>query len=161
MSCLLLGMLKSQGDYLQSPIDDLDSFYYTAQWAVAFNDGHAGKVDEGKGSDSFRAMIAGEDRENACFLVLGDLSGAWMLSDGWRDRHGYGLFFQKSLSVLAPWKVSLNALRGEWARVMDKAHDLSDEGKKSHLHYNFLLYGYRGVLSYFEIFNEHCDTLSC
>ena len=37
MSDQLLQAMELDVDYLQSPVDDLFSFYFTMQWAAAFN----------------------------------------------------------------------------------------------------------------------------
>jgi len=48
-----VGTLRRPRSYLSSPIDNLQSFYYTTQWAAAFNDG-AGGGTTGSRFKSFR-----------------------------------------------------------------------------------------------------------
>lgn len=48
MSVGSVDTLRSSSTYLHSPVDVLESFYYTTQWTVAFNDGWSGGRHDGK-----------------------------------------------------------------------------------------------------------------
>ena len=82
--------------YLNSPIDDLQSFYYTTQWAAASNDGAGEGRYNGIEIQEFREMIAGDKRERASSLVRDDLLPATAGVE-------YGPFFAQSLALLSPW----------------------------------------------------------
>ena len=69
MSFKLLETLEVPEPYLHSPVDDLESFYYTAQWAVAFNDGASGGKYDGTKIRRFREKITGQNRSEAKFVV--------------------------------------------------------------------------------------------
>ena len=60
MSNKLVATLGKPRPHLHSPVDDLQSFYYTTQWAVAFNDGTSGGKYDGPEIQDFREMIAGD-----------------------------------------------------------------------------------------------------
>src|SRR5258705_1183914 len=93
MSSRLVNTLRTTKPYLHSPVDDLESFYYTAQWAVAFNDGASGGRYNGIELQDFREMIAGSEREQANAMVRDELCPIPSEAE-------YGSFFAWSLSLL-------------------------------------------------------------
>ena len=152
MSLGLLNTLRVKQSYLHSPVDDLQSFYFTAQWAAAFNDGASGKKHDGAEIKWFREMIVGEKRSEATYSVRD------YLRPGTADIAGYGLFFVHSLAVLSPWLAKLGAMVRDWNHVMIRAKGLG-EGMEKYLAQNFLISGYRGVGEYFELVHEHRESL--
>ena len=62
--------------YLHSPVNNLESFYHTAQWPVAFNNGASGKKHNGGGIREFREKILGDRRLSA---ILGSVDIPWFL----------------------------------------------------------------------------------
>ena len=155
MSDALLNTLDIPKDHLHSPIDDLDSFFFTMQWAAAFNDGASGKRHDTREIQHFRDRISGRDRGNATPMVQNMLR-----HDDPDTLEEYGPFFTCSLSVLAPWIQKLVDLRRAWRRsIMNKAEDLGDEEKEKFLRSNFLIWGYRGVAEYLELVYENRASL--
>jgi hypothetical protein len=160
MSSFLLSLglwwhaLRIRAPYLHSPVDDLESFYYTAQWAAAFNDGASGRKYDGGGIKRFRSMIASDEREGATLMVERELTHTTN-----REAAEYGAFFTSSLALLSPWVKKLSSLRIDWRAVMYQVQDLDDKDREKHLHPSFLIYGYRGVKEYFELVHEHRASL--
>jgi len=150
MSRRLVRTLWNPSPYLHSPVDDLESFYYTAQWAAAFNDGANGGKYDGSEIQKFREMIAGDMRNEAYLMVLEEL-----YPDEGGQAEAYGPFFAHSLAFLNPWLVKVNALGREWASVLKKAGEFKDEEKEKYLDFHFLVYGYRGVGEYFELIHKN------
>jgi len=140
------------GPYLHSPIEDLHSFYYTAQWAAAFNDGASGRKHNGIMNRKFRELVAGELRWRAVAMVQ-DLVPSLAVSEG------YSPFFAQSLVLLGPWWARFIALNRDWSVVMSKAGALEGKDKEKYLGLNFLIFGYRGVVEYFELLHEHRASL--
>ena len=136
MSQNLVDVLWSSKSCLHSPVDDLESFYYTAQWAAAFNDGASGKKYDGGGIREFREKISGDKRLSAFREVQTRYSGFWE-----RKEQEYGAFFASSAALLRPWLGKLDALISDWSRVVDQVEDLEDTKMKEHLTDNFLVYG--------------------
>ena len=147
MSDELVDTLWTRQPYLHSPFDDLKSFYYTAQWAVAFNDGAKEGKFNGAKIEYFRQMIAGDDRSRATTMVRDEIIP---------DIEGkeYGPFFAHSLSLLGPWHEKLATLGRDWKRVAGRDAVPGNEEEKR-LGLDFLIYGYRGVGEYFELLHEH------
>jgi len=150
MSRRLVRTLWNPSPYLHSPVDDLESFYYTAQWAAAFNDGANGGKYDGSGIETFREMIAGDMRNGAYLMVQEDLYPVRR-----RQAEAYGPFFAHSLAFLNPWLAKVNALGRGWDSMLEEAEELDGENKAKHLHSQFLVHGYRGVGEYFELVHEH------
>ena len=152
MSDGLIRTLRRPEPYLHSPVDDLESFYYTAQWAAAFNDGANGRKHDGAKIQEFREMIAGDERPLATGMVQKSLDP---LTAGSK----YGPFFASSLSLLVPWLDRFVTLRRDWNRVENRAAEFNSKDKETHLGLNFLIYGYRGVAEYLELVHEHRASL--
>ena len=137
--------------YLHSPVDDLESFYYTAQWAAAFNDGASGGRFNGPEIQEFRKMIAGGERAQA----TDEVTSLSPRSAGAQ----YGPFFALSLPLLASWWSKFVALRRHWTDVLDDASLGDGEDREKYLRLNFYIFGYRGVAEYLELVHEHCESL--
>ena len=138
--------------YLHSPVDDLNSFCYTAQWAAAFNDGASGGKHNGIKIQRFREMIADDRRAVAVSMVRDILRSPGANAE-------YGPFFAQSLALLSPWWTKLAVLTGDWDIEMDQAGALEGKDKEERLRLNFLIFGYRGVREYFELVHEHRASL--
>ena len=138
--------------YLHSPVDDLHSFCYTAQWAAAFNDGASGEKHDGMEIQEFREMIADERRALAVYSVQHSLRSPGTKAE-------YGPFFAQFLALLSPWWIKLATLVGDWDIEMDQASALEGKDKEERLRLNFLIFGYRGVREYFELVHEHRASL--
>jgi len=147
MSQDLLNTLWVSRPHFHSPVDDLQSFYYTAQWAAAFNDGASGEKYDSNDIREFREMISGGRRFAADHIVLSK-------NHDFMAR-AYGSFFAHSAAILQPWLQRLNTLAADWSSIMTHAEKLDDAERKDYLDYNFLVYGYRGVGEYFELIHEH------
>ena len=144
--------MRTKKPYLHSPADDFESFYHTAQWAVAFNDGANGRRYDGIDLQHFRKIITGRERELAHTMVLDDLRPI-------RSEAQYGPFFARSLYLLTPWRLKLSKLSSDWYDVLDNAALRNGEDKERYLDLNFLIYGYRGVGEYFKLVHEHRASL--
>jgi len=137
--------------YLHSPVDDLESFYYTAQWAAAFNDGASGGRYNGTKLREFREMIAGGERAQATNEVT-SLSHIFAEVE-------YGPFFARSLRLLAPWRSKFVTLRQDWTEILYNASLRDGNDKEEYLRLNFYIFGYRGVVEYLELVHEHRESL--
>ena len=143
--------LRMHHSHIHSPVDDIESFYYTVLWATAFNDGASGGKHNGTEIQHFRDMIAGDRRELAVFLAE-ILSPRGAMAE-------YGQFFAQSLDLLALWRAKYSALSRAWSRVRYEAAALDGEEKQKYLGLNFLNHGYRGVGEYLELVHEHRASL--
>jgi len=152
MSDALRRSLWTTRSYLHSPVDDLISFCFTAQWAAAFNDGAGGGRYNGIEIQEFREMITGDRRADAVSLARDILRHPSMRTE-------YGPFFARSLDILNPWWIRLTALVGDWSFELGQTGALEGKDKEERLRLNFLIFGYRGVGEYFELVHEHRASL--
>jgi hypothetical protein len=137
------------GSYMSSPASDLESFYYTARWAAAFNEGASGEMYNGDAIREYRKMLL-EQRIVADIVIQESDYSYWE-----KNREVYGPFFVRSMALLQPWSKKLRNLSIAWRSVMRQTRDLSDAEEEEYLAYNFLVYAYRGVREYFEILYQH------
>ena len=151
MSGRLASTLRTANPYLHSPVDDLESFYYTAQWAAAFNDGASGRRHDGIGIQHFRELIVGNQKDRAAIMVRDEL---FPRSAGMT----YGPFFAQSLYLLTPWREKLAILIRDWIQLTETTVG-HNEDKDEFLGLDFLIYGYRGVAEYLELVHEHRASL--
>jgi len=114
----------------------------------------SGGKHDGAGIRRFREKMSGDKRLSAIDEVR------WKYPDFWERREQeYGAFFVKSAALLHPWLKKLDILMADWARLMDQAEYFEDTKMKEHLTDNFFIYGYRGVVEYFELIHEHRASL--
>ena len=147
MSFKLLETLGVPKPYLHSPVDDLESFYFTAQWALAFNDGASGGKYDGTRIRRFR-KITGQNWSEAKFMVQN------FLRPDTADAQ-YGPFFIHFLTFLSRWLEKLAAMGRDRNRAILRAKELSGQDMEKYLGLNSLIYGYRGVGEYLELVHEH------
>ena len=152
MSHNLRMTLRTPNTYLHSPVDDLCSFCYTAQWAAAFNDGASGGKHNGDEIRQFREMISGDQWQDAVYLVQNVLRHA-------SQKVNYGPFFAPFLALLNPWWTKLYALVGDWHFELGEAGTPEGEDKEKRLGLKFLIFAYRGVGEYFELLHKHRGSL--
>ncbi|KAF9649201.1 hypothetical protein BDM02DRAFT_3268903 [Thelephora ganbajun] len=151
----LLDTMWSSDPDLHSPIDDLKSFYYTTQWAAAFNDGASGEKYVGNKIERFRKMIAGSAYEWEWAKAL--VQNVHPTSA--RVVEEYGPFFAQSLVILRPWSTNFGSLGADWEEAIDQTEALDDRDKEKHLAWNFLIFAYRGVKEYFQLLHRHRTSL--
>ncbi|KAJ6466978.1 hypothetical protein C8R45DRAFT_838996 [Mycena sanguinolenta] len=126
--------------YLHSPVDDLHSFYFVAQWAATF---HTSDGDRDRPwLQQLRHQLAGIGRDRATFEIR-----ALQLES---DQEEYGDFLPKCGGFLSDWDGKLSKLerdyKGAYAAV---AND--DVGRLRSL---FMTFAYRGVADYMELFAQ-------
>ena len=147
---LLSVRLWSKQPYMHSPVDDLESFYYTLQWAGAFNDGAEGGLYSGEMIQHLRKDIAGATRSSVLYQVYCCDPSITAASE-----KEYGPFFVRCLALLHVWLRRLTPLRGEWGRLIDQVEELDDVEREECLRPQFLVFGYRGVAEYLELLRDH------
>jgi hypothetical protein len=110
MSRHLLTAAALDKPYLQSPVDDLVSFYFVAQWAVVNN--NRDFPDPAVVSDELqllRKLLAGSlsERELATTMIRESL-----------DSEVYGTFAAECQPILQEWDRRLMMLTQDWRRTL-------------------------------------------
>jgi len=139
-------------------VDDLESFYHTAQWAAAFNDGQSGKTCKADGLQHFRTLIAGPFENRT--LAERDVMTLQPESKLGLEIKKYGPFFGSSAFLLHHWLHKLCTLQGDWEYVMGEAEELEGRYKEEFLVIHFLIFGLRGVKEYFQLLLQCRDLLN-
>ncbi|KAJ7752268.1 hypothetical protein B0H14DRAFT_2980493, partial [Mycena olivaceomarginata] len=149
MSIPLRNAFSASEPYLQSPLDDLWAFFYTAVWATLF---HA-------------------HRPSAEVLAMSNQEIRWGLqvrSPSAQERDGaireiivvktYHTHLPLMLRTMAPvlkdWMSVLDGMADTW---MDRQHEASEAGGIALPDFNNL--AYTGVLEVIRIFTKHRDDL--
>jgi hypothetical protein len=147
MSTDLLNALIDEEPYLQTPIDDLWSFYYVGQWAATYNN----ESLDTKKILRLRKNLVGtlNDREAATIKVT---------SRRGLKASDYGTFLANSQSVLAPWYSQLEELSIAWEK---DTGDLKPETEDRYEVYYTLFKEYtkRGVLEYLRLLVKEYSSL--
>ncbi|KAJ7220514.1 hypothetical protein GGX14DRAFT_354587 [Mycena pura] len=143
MSMRLLDSVGRDRPYLQSPVDDIQSFYYVAQWAAAFNqDG-----DKFEDVEKIRSGLSGDvDAREAASARIRTLAAS--------DANYVGTFLVRCRPLLHAWNSRLTDLSIDFADARDKS------GKESWLKIVFQTFAYRGVADFLEVFQGHKESLA-
>ena len=146
MSDDILNAAENMDEYLQSPIDDLYSFYYTMQWAAAFHDQEFTSKDVPKKLKCLRENLLGtyKDRLYATIEIT-DPSPLSPLD--------YGSFLTQCEPVLGAWYLQLRVIKADWKKCQSKLHGKDFDAKVYiSLFWTFAL---RGVATLAEVVYEH------
>lgn len=152
MSSGLLRSIRLSETYLHSPVDDLESFYYTMQWAAVHNEGSSTGKHETKELEILRAGIFG----SADSRFQGTLLVHRIRPNNQEDAQKFGAFLPKLQPVFKKWYPSILALVESWRAVKD-GFDGTDVSRQYIRH--ALVFAYRGVADYLEIVHKHRKSL--
>jgi len=152
MSSGLLRSVRLSETYLHSPVDDLESFYYTTQWAAVNNEGSSTGRHETDHLKALRAMLSGsaDQRFQATLFVHR------IRRHSKEDAQKFGAFLPKLRPVLKEWYSSILALTESW-RTVKGGFDGSDISRYYIRH--ALVFAYRGVADYLKIVHKHRESL--
>ena len=152
MSSGLLRSIRLSEPYLHSPVDDLESFYYTAQWAAVNNEGSdAGRIEtDDLNTLRARLSVSADIRFQATLLLHR------LRPDNQEDIRKFGAFLPKLQPVLKEWYPSLLMLMKSWRTTKDGAGE-TDASRYYIRH--ALVFAYRGVADYLKIVHEHRGSL--
>jgi len=149
----LLGAYVDE-DYLRSPIDDLWTFYYAAQWAAAYNSNEFSEDAEipprlKKLQNYFRGSMP--ERELATSNI----------SDGQtEDSSEYGKFLAECTPLLRKWQLKVVELQMEWNKRRKALKQKQAEDNPYDIYYPvFREFTDRGVLELLELMEEHFGNL--
>ena len=142
MSDDLRDAIRKNQPHLKSSVDDLESLYWVALWAMVFNIYQPSDVD-------WQSLLKGSKADR------GDVS---------RQLTGY-LGSQHSALVLQfvpflrSWTSRLNDLRDDWKRLLARSRTIPlHKGNFWPFHYH--KFAYRGVADVLEVVTEHKNRLS-
>jgi len=155
MSDGLLKAIRLNKHYLQSPVDDLWSFYYVAQWAAVFNNTNFSESTPVPAElMELRRLIAGSEGDR--LLCTREVTRPPL------DQTEYGQFLADCCPILREWDSILDRLTTDWkvAKV-----DLTNGNLYEARYPYFRNYTNRGVLELLQLVQKHFPSslsgLSC
>ncbi|KAF9780967.1 hypothetical protein BJ322DRAFT_1082482 [Thelephora terrestris] len=153
MSSGLLRAVRLSEPYLHSPVDDLESFYYTMQWAGVNNDGSDSGRHETDHLDALRAKLSdsADNRFQATLFVHR------IRPENQEDIQRFGKFLAKLAPVFKEWYPSILALTKSW-RTVKPGVDGADDVSRYYIRHG-LVFAYRGVADYLKIVHKHRESL--
>lgn len=153
MSSELLRAVRLSEPHLHSPVDDLESFYYTMQWAAVHNSGSDSGEHKTDHLDALRAGLSGsaDSRFQATLLVHR------IRPKNREDTQRFGEFLAKLQPVFKEWYPSILALIKSWRAVKSGA-DGADDVSGYYIRHG-LVFAYRGVADYLKIVHKHRESL--
>jgi hypothetical protein len=155
MSDDMLTAAELRLDYLQSPVDDLYSFYYTLQWAAVFHDRDSKDVP--LKLKLLREKLLGT-QDNRSFATTGITAFSSLTP------FEYGSVLTQCHPVLRAWHLKLQALREDWIKCQSKLRGreskLRGQETKAEIYISlFSTFALRGVAALAEIVHKHIKNM--
>ncbi|KAJ7603977.1 hypothetical protein DFH06DRAFT_1255604 [Mycena polygramma] len=137
-------------DYLHSPVDDIESFFWLAFWAILFHGHHQQRTED----DIFwQEMIAKGDYLSKCVLI-GELRIAPSRPSD------YSSFTAGFLPLLKKWSLIQDALSLDWIAVPKCRPQDQDKFQRAQYNlYHFHLFALRGARDVLLLLAEHYNKL--
>ena len=146
MSDGILAAAECHDDYLQSPVDDLFSFYYTMQWAAAFHNQELSTKEAPSKLKMLRGKLSGNQDSRS--YVTSKIIASPPLNP--RD---YGSYLVSCQPILRAWNSELQDLLTDWNKCQ-----LELEGRKKNAEIYksiFLTFAVRGVATLAELVHKY------
>ncbi|KAF7316186.1 hypothetical protein MIND_00136800 [Mycena indigotica] len=145
MSLELSGAFTSRQPYLHSPVDDIYSHFFVAQWAAVF---HRLPAEHDVDSISLNRLRTELSTQQAA--ATDKISGLAVHAP---DVVKYGSFLCECGSLFKAWKARLSTLDTDYRGAIYKVTDLNKNNEEL-LKSLFMTYAYRGVADYMEVLAE-------
>ena len=150
MSDDILTAAEDGRDYLQSPVDDLYSFYYTMQWAAVFHNQEFAANDIPYGLKKLREKLLG-NQDNRIFTTSKITTPSLL-----RPRE-YGSVLASCQPVLRDWYFKLEDLATHWK---DCQFELEGQETKAGIYIPlFSTFALRGVAALAELVYKHTKDM--
>jgi hypothetical protein len=150
MSDDILTAADSGYDYLQSPVDDLYSFYYTMQWAAVFHNQEFAAKDVPPKLKLLRENLLGT-RYNRLWTTTEIIARIPFKS------REHGSVLANCQSVLRAWYSELEGLKADWIGCQDA---LEGQETKAEIYISlFSTFALRGVATLAELVHKHTEDM--
>ena len=150
MSNDMLTAAEYSDDYLQSPVDDIFSFYYTMQWAAVFHDQDLPAKDVPIKLKRLREKLLGtqDNRSFATTLITAPSSLSPI---------EYGSVLADCQPVLRAWGLKLQSLKEDWKKCQS---ELQRQETKAKIYIPlFSTFALRGVATFAELVYIHTKDM--
>ena len=150
MSDDILTASQYSRDYLQSPVDDLFSFYYTMQWAVVFHNQEFATKGIPRGLKKLREKLLGT-QDNRLVTTIEITSPSSLRP------HEYGSFVARFQPLLRAWYWELQGLKANWK---DCLYELEGQETNAEIYIPlFSTFALRGVVSLAELVYKYTKDM--
>ncbi|KAJ7903425.1 hypothetical protein B0H14DRAFT_2491657 [Mycena olivaceomarginata] len=151
-------MVKST-EYLQSPVDDIESFFWLACWAVLFNN-HKHNEKRSPMEIQWQEYLRSAEYESARLLsksmLVTELAQPWATTKR-RERSSILTEFHPLLSA---WWAACLDLQQKWqSLVMDELEKISSDHRKQFLLYHSHSFALEGVKCLLSVAGQHHTRL--
>jgi hypothetical protein len=138
-------------DYLQSPVDDLLSYYYTLQWAAVFHDREFAATDVPHGLEILREQLLGPQVERLFATIK-------ITAPSSIRPYEFDSVVTQCRPVLRAWNSELQVLRDDWEKCQYK---LEGQETKAEIYIPlFLTFAVRGVATLAELVNQYTKDMA-
>lgn len=153
MSSGLLRSIRLSEPYLHSPVDDLESFYYTLQREAVDYEGSDASKPKTDDLEALRVGLSGsaDDRFQATLFVHR------IRPSDREDVQKFGAFLARLQPVLKEWYPSILGLVKSWRTVRNGVDETNTSGYYIR---HALVFAYRGVADYLKIVHAHRESLA-
>lgn len=141
MSFQLRTAMEMNESYMQSPVDDMESMFWTMVWAATFNIKHSLPTDR---ENVLKAKLRGN---------LDARTGAEKLLIGIKSNGNYNPILSAIAPLLRDWSGSLEKMTSEWMSDWEAVETATDKSLLFHR------YAYRGVLDFLTIVGSRRQEL--
>ncbi|KAK7460903.1 hypothetical protein VKT23_008831 [Stygiomarasmius scandens] len=143
MSKDLREAMDERSTYLQSPVDDMHSLFWTALWCVLFNTKDRGQTSKEK---KWRSLLQGTivERDSAMNDIL-----------KWGTDEEYSPMLRTMTTLFVQWHSLLDNLDRDWRPVW-KSVDQGEADEKLLVFHDF---AFRGILGFAKLIAEHRPRL--
>jgi len=143
MSTDLRDAISNSIAYVQSPVDDMHSFLWTAIWATLFNIQHFGKSPN---EAEWRNYLQGD-------MHARDSVPSRMLAGRVQRNGEYSPLLRSMIPVLRGWRRKLEEMSEDWDLLWEQCDDPSSKRLLFHR------FAYRGVLEFLEVIRNEREAL--
>ncbi|KAJ7672855.1 hypothetical protein B0H17DRAFT_174693 [Mycena rosella] len=148
MSLALQSANSSESPYLQSPLDDIESFFWLALWAILFN---IHNKDRSSTEIHWRRVL-----HNGDFMGKSGLLTLMRLQVNGPEHSD---IFCELLPLMKEWWRAQEALRDEWIVAMMQAPQVPQSQHRQFYLHHFHLYAMRGVKDALALMERHQERL--
>ena len=150
MSDGILTAAEYHDDYLQSPVDDLFSFYYTMQWAAVFHNQEFSTKDVPSKLEVSREKLSGTQDNR--LLVTSNITALSPL-----EPDEYGTYLVNCQPMLRAWYSELQVLFFDWKKCR---RELQRRETNAEIYKSlFLTFAVRGVATLAELVHKYTKDM--
>ncbi|KAJ7163775.1 hypothetical protein C8R43DRAFT_1122744 [Mycena crocata] len=158
MSLRLHQAIRRDDPYVQSPIDDIESFFWLALWATLFNRHYPSETRSKIETDWQKIIDCADYKEKATFILeLGNLSSKAVKQLSLSSSS----ITKELLPLLREWWNLQEKLRHNWRETMDWVEEVPDLRQRTKIRLDkFRSFAFCGVRDFLQLVVGHRNRLN-